>query len=51
VPRLSAIRWVALVPLAGLLLVPFIVETLPADAGRETAPGDVHRVTPRATTV
>jgi MFS family permease len=36
---MDAIRWVALVPLAGLLLVPFIVETLPADAGRETAPG------------
>ena len=34
---MDAIRWVALVPLAGLLLVPFIVETLPADAGR--APG------------
>jgi MFS family permease len=32
---MDAIRWVALVPLAGLLLVPFIVETLPASAGRE----------------
>src|SRR5262249_24852868 len=35
---MDAIRWVALVPLAGLLLVPFIVETLPADAGREPGP-------------
>jgi MFS family permease len=33
---MDAIRWVALVPLAGLLLVPFIVETLPASAGRES---------------
>jgi hypothetical protein len=32
---MDAIRWVALVPLAGLLLVPFIVETLPAGAGRD----------------
>ena len=35
----DAIRWVALVPLAGLLLVPFIVETLPGAAGRETVRG------------
>jgi hypothetical protein len=26
---MDAIRWVALVPLVGLLLVPFIVETAP----------------------
>jgi MFS family permease len=32
---MDAIRWVALVPLAGLLLVRFIVETRPANAGRE----------------
>ena len=29
---MAAIRWMALVPLVGLLLVPFIVETRPARA-------------------
>ncbi|HZP40819.1 MAG TPA: MFS transporter, partial [Candidatus Binatia bacterium] len=41
---MDAIRWVALVPLAGLLLVPFIVETAPARvSGRAGGRGSAAR--------
>jgi MFS family permease len=42
---MDAIRWVAVVPLAGLLLVPFIVETAPLRAAAwrpGTAPSGLH---------
>jgi len=39
---MDAIRWVALVPLVGLCLVPFIVETAPVAALAAYEPGDVQ---------